>query len=325
MKAIVVKSGEKSPQLVWEEVADVTYKDNEVLVDVMATAVNRADLMQAQGHYPPPAGESEILGLEMAGRIAAVGANVSGWQVGDRVMALLPGGGYAEQAAVPAEMLMRVPAEWSWALAAAVPEVWLTAYVNLFGEGRLQKGEIALIHAGASGVGTAAIQLTRAIGARAFVTAGADHKLERCRELGAELAVNYKTEDFAEEVLAVSDGVDVVLDCVGAAYLERNLRVLRRFGRLIHIGLLSGAKSEINLAHILRKRLTLIGSTLRTRPVAEKIAITRGFIERFGKQLEAGELRPIIDTTFPLEQAQVAHQYVAENRNIGKVILMRNT
>jgi putative PIG3 family NAD(P)H quinone oxidoreductase len=324
MKGIVVKGEKGKPELVWAEVADVAYGADEVLVAVGATAVNRADLSQAQGNYPPPPGASEILGLEMAGVIEAVGSDVTGWQVGDRVCALLPGGGYAEKAAVPQGMLMSVPEDWSMAQAAAIPEVWFTAYVNLFLEGNLQPGERVLIHAGGSGVGTAAVQLAHNIGAEAYVTAGAEEKLQRCRELGAALAVNYKEQDFLQEVMSFTDGegVDVVLDPVGAAYLDKNMQVLRRYGRLVNIGLLSGAKTEMNMGLLIGKRLKLIGSTLRTRPLAEKVEITRQFTERFWPQLRSGELQPIIDTTFPIEEAQAAHEYVAADKNIGKVILV---
>lgn len=323
MKAIVVHDGEKSPQLVWEEVNDVTHGPDEVLVAVKATAVNRADLAQARGNYPPPPGASEILGLEMAGVIEAVGENVTDWAVGDRVCALLPGGGYAEKVAVPAAVLLRLPDQWSFAQGAAVPEVWLTAFVNLFLEGDLQMGETVLIHAGGSGVGTAAIQLAHAVGARVFMTAGASEKLKTGRRLGADLTINYKEQDFHDVIMANTDGegVDLILDPVGADYLARNVALLKQFGRLVLIGLLSGSRGELELSHVLRKRLRLIGSTLRTRPPAEKISITHEFEARFWPMLVGGELKPIIDSTFPLPEAQAAHEYVRQNKNTGKVIL----
>lgn len=289
-------------------------------MDIRASAVNRADLSQARGNYPPPPGASPILGLEMAGVIRALGRDVTGWRVGDRVCALLPGGGYAEQAVVPAGMLMPIPDDWDFNAAAAIPEVWFTAYVNLFLEGRLRPGERALIHAGASGVGTAAIQLAVATGATAYVTASAA-KHAACLDLGAVLAIDYKQDDFADFLLRHVDGVDVILDPVGGPYTHRNLRILRRYGRLIAIGLLGGGAGEINMADVLRKRLTVIGSTLRTRPVAEKIAITRGFTRRFWPLLADGTLKPVIDTVFPMQEAHAAHAYVAANRNVGKVIL----
>ncbi len=323
MKAIVVKGDKQNPVLVWETVPDVTYGPDEVLVKVQATAVNRADLLQARGGYSPPVGASEILGLEMAGFIAAVGEDVVDWQVGDRVCALLPGGGYAEQVAVPAGMLLKLPEGWTFAQGTAVPEVWYTAYVNLFLEGDLVAGETVLIHAGASGVGTAAIQLANAAEATVFVTAGSDEKLLACRKLGAELAINYKQEDFLEKVLAATQnqGVDLILDPVGGGYLDRNVKALKRFGRLVNIGQLGGSHGEMNMGLVLGKRLRIMGSTLRSRPPAEKIKITEQFQSGYWPLLRSGELKPIIDTEFSIEQAQEAHQFVAQNKNVGKVIL----
>jgi putative PIG3 family NAD(P)H quinone oxidoreductase len=324
MKAIVVKGDKQNPVLVWEMVPDVEYGSDEVLVNVQATAVNRADLLQARGGYNPPVGASEILGLEMAGIIDAVGEDVTDWQVGDRVCALLPGGGYAEQVAVPAGMLLKLPKAWTFAMGAAVPEVWYTAYVNLFLEGDLAAGETVLIHAGASGVGTAAIQLANAAEATVFITAGSDEKLLACRKLGAELAINYKQEDFLEKVLAATQdqGVDLILDPVGGGYLDQNVKVLKRFGRLVNIGQLGGSQGEMNMGLVLGKRLRIIGSTLRSRPPAEKVKITEQFQSGYWPLLRSGELKPIIDTQFPIEQAQKAHEYVAQNKNIGKVILI---
>ncbi len=323
MKAIVVEKGSEGPNLVWDVAADVACGSEEVLVAVKASAVNRADLSQARGAYPPPPGVTDILGLEMAGEIVKLGEKVRGWRVGERVCALLAGGGYAEQVAVHQDMLMRIPDSWTYAQAAAVPEVWLTAFVNLFIEGGLQAGETVLIHAGGSGVGTAAIQLAREAGARSFTTAGTESKLETCRELGAALAVNYKTENFLERVMEATDGagVDLVLDPVGADNLERNLQALKANGRLMQIGLLSGAKTKMNLGLVLGKSLRLIGSRLRPRPLAEKISITRQFQARFWSKLVDGTMQPVVDTIFPMAEAQQAHQYILENRNTGKVIL----
>ena len=323
MKAIVVHRAEgEVPSLVWEEVPDVEYGPGQVLVDVRATAVNRADLMQARGAYPPPAGASEILGLEMAGVIGAVGDEVEGWEVGDRVCALLAGGGYAEQVAVHPGTLLRLPDEWSFAQGAAIPEVWYTAFVNLFLEGGLTEGETVLIHAGGSGVGTAAIQLAREAGARIFITAGAGRKLERGRELGAELAINYKESDFEQVIRQeTGEGVDLVLDPVGADYFERHLRLLNPWGRLVQIGLLSGVGADMNLGLLLGKSLRIIGSRLRPRSLEEKIEIRRKFEERFWPLLVDGTLEPVIDSVFPLPDAGEAHEYVRQNRNIGKVIL----
>ena len=323
MKAIVVKRKNNKILLVWENIPDSTYTSEEVLVDIKATAVNRADLLQAMGLYPPPAGESDILGLEMAGVIVAVGDSVEGWHIGDRVMALLPGGGYAEQTAVHHQMLFRLPAHWSFSQGAAIPEVWLTAFINLFLEGDLKSGETVLIHAGASGVGTAGIQMAREAGATVCTTAGKESKLTKCLELGVTLAVNYREQDFFEKVMAATGGrgVDLILDPVGGSYLDRNLKLLKENGRLVNIGLLGGGTAELNLGLVLGKSLRIIGSRLRSRPRSEKIAITQTFKERFWSSLENGSLQPIIDTVFPIEEAQAAHEYVRQNRNIGKVIL----
>ncbi len=323
MRATVVKPGDKTPRLVWQAIGDVSIGPGEVLVDVRATAVNRADLLQAQGQYPPPAGVSEILGLEICGAVIAVGEGVERWTTGDRVLALLPGGGYAERAAVPSGLLMRLPDGWSFAQGAAVPEAWLTAFLNLFIEGQLAAGESALVHAGASGVGTAAIQMARAAGAVVYATAGSMEKLEACRRFGAALAVDYKHQDFAVEIKAHSGGrgVDVVLDPVGAAYLSRNVEVLAAGGRLVNIGVMGGRRAEIDLGRVLGRSLRLIGSRLRHRPVSEKIRITRQFEERFWPLLSAGRLTPVIDRVFSITEAEAAHAYVRENRNIGKVIL----
>jgi len=323
MKAIAVKKTDAEPILSWEEVPDVTHDSDKVLVDVKATAVNRADLLQAQGLYPPPSGESEILGLEMCGVIAAVGDAAEGWQVGDRVLGLLSGGGYAQQVAVDPRMLMRLPDSWSFTQGAAIPEVWLTAFSNLFLEGALQSGERVVLHAGGSGVGTAGVQMAREAGATVYVTAGSEAKLAKCRQLGASLAVNYKVQDFFKEVMAATkdQGVDLILDPVGAAYLTQNLNLLRVNGRLVNIGLLGGSTAEINLGAVLGKSLRILGTRLRARPLTEKILITRKFKERFWPMLEEGRLQPVIDRVFPIKAAQAAHGHVRQNMNIGKVIL----
>jgi len=323
MKAIVVKQSDKEPILSWQEVPDVTYGPEQVLVDIKATAVNRADLLQAQGLYPAPPGESEILGLEMCGVVAAVGAAAAGWQVGDRVLGLLAGGGYAQQVAVHPEMLIRLPDGWSFTDGAAIPEVWLTAFSNLFMEGGLQSGERVMLHAGGSGVGTAGIQLAHAAGAAVYATAGSEAKLAKCRELGASLAINYKEQDFFKEVMGATQdqGVDLILDPVGAAYLTQDLNLLRVNGRLVIIGLMGGNMAEINLGAVLGKGLRIIGTRLRARPLTEKIMITREFKERFWPMLEQGRLQPIVDQVFPIEEAQAAHARVRQNLNTGKVVL----
>lgn len=328
MKAIAIQTELEDRPLVWQDTPAPAYGDDEVLVDVFATALNRADLAQRAGNYPPPPGASPILGLEVAGRIAALGANVTGWQVGDRVCALISGGGYAEQVNIPAAMLMPIPDSWSFEQGAAVPEVFFTAFVNIFMEAQLQKGETVLIHGGASGVGTAAIQLVREGGARSIVTAGSDEKIAYCTGLGAELAINYKKEDFAERVRAHTDGqgVDIILDNVGAAYLEQNVRLLKLKGRLVFIGTMSGSRAELNIGALMGRRLRLIGSVLRPRSLAEKVEIKEKFMAQFWSLLLNGTIQPIIDSVYPIEQANEAHQHMAADKNIGKIILtVRNS
>ncbi len=307
----------------WADVPDIRPKPEEVLVDIKATAVNRADLLQAKGLYPPPPGESEILGLEMAGVVSAVGDQVERWRIGDRVLGLLSGGGYAQQVAIHYQILLPVPDNWSFSQAAAVPEVWLTAFSNLFMEGGLKSGQNVMIHAGGSGVGTAGIQMAREAGAVVYVTAGTAAKLDRCRELGASLGINYKQQDFVEEVMAASQGrgVDIILDPIGGAYLSQNLDLLKDNGRLVNIGLLGGSTAEINLGAVLGKSLRIIGTRLRSRSLTEKIQITQKFKEWFFPMLEDGKLEPVIDTVYPIEAAQAAHDYVKQNKNTGKVIL----
>ena len=328
MKAILVDTESPNRDLLWQDAADPVASEGQVLVDIHASAVNRADLLQRGGHYPPPPGESEILGLEMAGVVAAAGPGASDWRVGDRVCALLGGGGYAERVAVDARQLLPVPDGWSFERAAAVPEVFLTAWLNLFREGALLAGETVLIHAGASGVGTAAIQLAREAGCRVLATAGTESKRERCRQLGAAFACDYKDTDFAaeiREVLATTDSpgqaVDVVLDVAGASHLARNLDVLAPQGRLVLLALLGGTDGEIDLGLVLRKRLRLIGSTLRSRPVAEKGDIIAGFRSQFWEALVSGRIEPIIDRVLPVQDAGQAHTVIESNTTIGKVIL----
>lgn len=323
MKAIRVIAENGGPQLVWQEVADPDYGPDEVLVAIHASALNRADLFQAAGNYPPPPGAPDILGLDMAGTIAAVGANVADWQVGDRVCALLPGGGYAEKVAVPHRMLMPLPDDWTFEEAAALPEVFLTAFVNIFMEAHFEPGETVLVHGGASGVGTAAIQLVREAGGHIVVTAGKPEKVAACRELGADLAINYNEADFVEQTRAFTGGagVDIVIDMVGADYLARNLGLLKPKGRLVFISTLSGSQAEIDLGSLMRRRLRLIGSVLRSRSLEEKVEITEQFMDRFWPLLEKGTIKPVIDTVYPVEQAGEAHQYMADYRNIGKIVL----
>lgn len=321
MLAIVV-GGDPARSLRWQETAEPAPPPaGHVLVEVAATAVNRADLLQRAGRYPPPPGASAILGLELAGRIARLGAGVAGWSAGDRVCAIVAGGAYAERCLVPAGSLMRVPDRLSLTEAAAAPEAFLTAFVNLFREAELRAGESVLIHGGASGVGTAAIQLARCAGARVAVTARDGRKLAACRRLGAELAIDHTRQDFAAEVRAAWGGVNVVLDIIGAAYLERNLRALAAGGRLVLLATLGGAAGAVDLAELMRRRLRLIGSVLRSRSDEEKAAITAGFARRFLPLFDAGRLRPVIDRTMPIRRAGDAHALVDRFENVGKVVL----
>ncbi len=296
----------------------------QLLVRVRATALNRADTMQRRGNYPPPPGESDILGLELSGEVEAVGATAHGFAPGDRVFGLVGGGGYAEKALIDYRMAMPIPSEWDFVKAAAVPEVFLTANETLFTLGGLQGGETVLIHAGASGVGTAGIQMAREAGARIFVTAGSEEKIARTVELGAEAGINYKQEDFAERIQALTNeaGVELVQDFIGAAYWQRNLRCLKVGGRLVLVGLMGGTEVEVDLGIVMRQRLQIIGSVMRSQPLDNKIAITQRFRDRWLPLLENGAMQPIIDTTFPLADAAAAHQYMEENRNTGKIILV---
>jgi putative PIG3 family NAD(P)H quinone oxidoreductase len=285
--------------------------------------VNRADLLQRQGLYPPPPGASPILGLECAGTVAEIGANVRGFEAGDRAMALLAGGGYAEEVVVHAGSAMKMPPALTLEEAAAIPEVFLTVFLNVFQLAQLPEGGALLVHGGGSGIGTAAIQLAKRAGARAIVTAGSDAKCEQCRKLGADVAVNYRSAKFADAVKQATggQGVDVVLDSIGAPYLEDNLASLAVGGRLVLIGLMGGAKAELNLGVLLARRLSVIGSTLRARPVEEKAAIVRGFLARFGDDLAAGRIRAVVDRVLPLAQAAEAHRTMKASEHFGKIVL----
>ncbi len=323
MKAIVFDAPGDESVLRLGEVPEPPLVPGSVRIRVAATAVNRADLLQRQGLYPPPPGASEILGLECAGVVAELAADVSGFDVGERVMALLPGGGYAEQVVVDAGSVLRVPQRLSLEEAAAVPEVFLTVFLNVFQIGALPAGGSALVHGGGSGIGTAAIQLLRAAAARSIVTAGSEAKCARCRELGADVAVDYRSGDFVEAAREATGGrgVDVVLDSIGAPYLERNLAALVTGGRLVVIGLMGGARAELGLGALLARRLSVIGSTLRPRPAAEKAAIVRAFRDRFGAALERGEIGPVVDRVLPLERAPEAHRAMKASEHFGKIVL----
>ena len=294
MKAVVVEKPGDESVLKISDAPDPVCGEDDLLIRVKCAALNRADIMQRQGFYPPPPGASEILGMECAGEVIALGKCVTGWGVGDRAMALLPGGGYAEKAVANYGSAMKVPPGLSDEEAAALPEVFLTAFLNLFSLAQVQRGENVLIHGGGSGVGTASLQLLREAGARAIVTAGSDEKCQQCLMFGADVAINYRKGPFAPLVKAATNdrGADVILDSIGGAYLAENLDALAPGGRLVLIGLMKGATAEINLATVLRRQLKIFGSTLRGRPVAEKAQIVRDFLARFGAVLEAGKLRP---------------------------------
>lgn len=324
MKAVVT-DGQGGPEVMKLGEAPVPeVGESEVLIRIAATSVNRADTQQRKGAYPPPPGESEIMGLECAGVIERIGHGVDGWKVGDRVMTLLGGGGYAAYAKAPSGTLMAVPDGFSMTEAAAIPEVFLTAYLNIFREAGLKTGETLLMHGGASGVGTAAIQLAKALGpSEVIVTVGSDDKAEACKDLGADHAVLYKQEDFAERVLAITKkkGADVILDHIGGGYLEPNLKCLAVYGRLVIIGLMGGAKAELNVGRMMVKRQRIIGSVLRARSTAEKTALTEAFREEALDKFAAGELKPVIHEVLTLDDIVKAHEMMEANANTGKIIL----
>jgi tumor protein p53-inducible protein 3 len=323
MKAITFPAPGGPEVLRLTEVPDPVPTSEQVLVRVRATALNRADTLQRVGQYPPPPGESDILGLELAGEVEAVGGAVKDVVPGDRVFGLVGGGGYAEKAVIDARMAMPIPAGWGFVQAAAVPEVFFTAQETLFTLGQLKEKETVLIHAAASGVGTAGIQMARETGARILVTAGSPEKIQRCIELGATAGCNYKEQDFADWIKDITNGqgVDLIEDFIGAAYWERNLRCLKTGGRLVLVGLMGGVKVEANLGLLMTKRLQVFGSVLRSRPLTDKIAITQRFRTRWLPLLAAGRIKPIVDRVFPFAQAGDAHRYMEENRNFGKIIL----
>ena len=305
------------------EVPDPTTGPDEVLVDVAATAVNRADLLQRQGFYPPPPGASEIIGLECSGTVAAVGERVSGWAVGDRVCALLAGGGYAERVAVPAGQLMPLPPGLDLVTSAAVPEVACTVWSNVFMVAGLRPGEHVLVHGGAGGIGTTAIQLASAVGAHVMATAGTAAKRALCEELGAEVTIDYREQDFVEVVREATDGhgADVILDNMGASYLPRNVAALATEGRLVVIGMQGGTKGELDLGVLLRKRGAVIATALRSRPVEDKAAICAAVVEHVWPLIGDGRLRPIVHRTMPLDQVADAHRLLESGDHVGKVVL----
>ena len=296
----------------------------DVLIQVAAAGVNRPDCLQRQGAYPPPPGASDLPGLEVAGMVVGRGAQVQTWEIGDRVCALANGGGYAEYCMTPAGQCLPVPAGLDLIQAAALPETFFTVWTNVFQRARLQTGETLLVHGGSSGIGSTAIQLARAWGVRVFVTVGSPEKADFCRRLGADLAINYRQEDFVQVVKEATDkrGVDVILDMVGGDYVQRNLAALAVEGRLTQIAFLQGAKVEVNLTPLLTKRLSYSGSTLRPRSAAEKAAIARDLREAVWPLLEQGRLQPVIHQTFPLAEAAAAHRLMESNQHMGKLVLM---
>jgi putative PIG3 family NAD(P)H quinone oxidoreductase len=294
-----------------------------IRIATRAAGVNRGDLLQRQGLYPPPPGASDVIGLECSGEVVEVANDVSAWKIGDRVMALIPGGGYAAEAVVHAGSVMRIPDALSFTEGAALPEVMLTVYRNVFQLGALPKGGAVLVHGGGSGIGTATIQLVKAWGGLCIVTAGSAEKCRRCLDLGADAAANYNEDDFVESVKRATDGrgVEVVLDSIGAPYLEKNIASLALEGRLVLIGLMGGAKAEINLGALMMKRLQVIGSTLRALSEETKALIVRGFLADFGEALESGAVKPIVDRVLPLAEAGEAHRVMKSSAHFGKIIL----
>jgi len=295
----------------------------EVLIRVAAAGVNRPDLMQREGKYPPPPGATDVPGLEVSGTVAACGPAVTRWREGDEVCALVSGGGYAEFCVAPDAQCLPLPRNLDLVSAGGIPETFFTVWMNVFERGRLREGESILVHGGASGIGTTAIQMAHAFGARVYATAGTDEKCRACERLGAEHAINYKTEDFAGALMKLSGGrgIDVILDLVGAPYFTRNVDLLAVEGRLLQIAVLHGARAEINLMRLLRQRLTITGSVLRARTVDEKGAIARALEGAVWPLVEAGRVRPVIYARFPLRQAAEAHRLMESGSHIGKILL----
>jgi putative PIG3 family NAD(P)H quinone oxidoreductase len=323
MHAVVCEGHGDIDVLRWAEVDDPVPDEGEVLIDVVSSAVNRADLLQRMGFYPPPAGITDILGLECSGRISALGAGVIGWSVGDEVCALLAGGGQAERAVVPAGQCMPVPDGVTLTIAGALPEVACTVWSNLVQIAELEGGDVLLVHGGASGIGTAAIQIGKALGATVITTAGSPEKLARCLDLGADLAVDYRDDDFVAAVrdLTGDHGADVILDIMGAAYLERNVNALATGGRLVCIGMQGGTRAELDLGALLGKRGSIHATSLRSRPLAEKAAICRSVAEGLWPLVADGRVQPIVEASYPMNEVAEAHTLVADGGHVGKVLL----
>jgi putative PIG3 family NAD(P)H quinone oxidoreductase len=323
MRAVLIENQGPDATLRIGDSPSLEMGPGDLRIATRAFALNRGDLMQRIGMYPPPPGASPVMGLECAGEVVEVGAGVSGWTVGDRAMVLLAGGGYAEETVVHAGSAMRVPDGMSWTDAAAIPEVFLTVHLTVFQLAAFPDGGTLLVHGGGSGIGTAATQMVKAVGGRVITTAGSDEKCAQCRELGADVTVNYREASFAEAVAEATGGtgVDVVLDHIGGRYLADNLASLKVGGRLVLIGLMGGAKAEISLAQVMLKRLQVIGSTLRARPVEEKAAIVADFEARFGAALSKGEIRPVVDQVFAMDEIEAAHQRMEASDHFGKLVL----
>lgn len=323
MRAVIAAEPGGPEVLTVADLPDPEPGPGEVIVDVVATAVNRADLLQRRGFYNPPPGSTDILGLECSGVISALGDGVEGWAVGDPVCALLVGGGYAEKVAVPAGQLMPIPDGVDLETAAALPEVACTVWSNVFMVAHLQPGQVFLVHGGAGGIGTFAIQLAHAFGATVAATAGSDDKLERCRELGAQITINYRDQDFVEVLREATEGrgADVILDNMGAVYLARNVSALALDGRLVVIGLQGGTKAELDLNALLRKRAAVIATALRARPPEQKAEICAAVVEHVWPLVAAGSVRPIVHDRLPLESAADAHRTLEDSSHVGKVLL----
>eukprot|EP01120_Amphizonella_sp_Union-15-10_P013271 TRINITY_DN6137_c0_g1_i2.p1 TRINITY_DN6137_c0_g1~~TRINITY_DN6137_c0_g1_i2.p1 ORF type:complete len:342 (+),score=79.01 TRINITY_DN6137_c0_g1_i2:43-1026(+) len=324
MKAVLLEKFGPAENLSIGETKKPSLASSSLLVRIKAFSLNRADINQREGFYPPPPGASEILGLEMAGIVEEVAEDVKGWQKGDRVMALLPGGGYAEFCVIPEQMAIKIPDNLSFQEAAAIPEVWLTAFQALFLEGGFRAGEDILIHAAASGVGTAAIQIAKNVNANIVVTAGSDEKIKFCVQLGAKGGVNYKNGPWAESAKEYSSnksGFDFVLDFVGAGYLEQNISVLKLDGRMVMLAHLGGKNDNLDLNALLKKRLTLKGSALRTRSLQYKTHLTKEFWKLAQSKFEDGSFKPIIDKVFDWKDVVKAHKHMEANQNIGKIVL----
>jgi putative PIG3 family NAD(P)H quinone oxidoreductase len=323
MQAVSIREPGKPEVLQLETVAVPELRESDVLVSVSAAGVNRPDVLQRLGMYPVPVDASPLPGLEIAGEIVAVGASVSRWQAGDKVMALTHGGGYAEFCRVDESHCLTMPKSMTWVKAAAVPETFFTVWYNVFMRAGLRSGESILVHGGSSGIGTTAIQLAKAINASVIVTAGTDEKCRFCEQLGADHAINYRTEDWENTVLELTggSGVDVVLDMVAGPYMQKNIDVLGRDGRYVIIAFLQGPKAELNMRNVLGKRLTITGSTLRPQTTAEKAAIASEISEQVIPLLESGRVRPIIHATFPLADARLAHELMESSQHMGKIVL----